>query len=172
MKLRDVRQQLCCPERTRKRNTRTSKVCASIGDMGQWTLQKRDWGEFEPCPQQPSAFRLSCWGNCLTWLELVHVTKWKNKNPFWLYYWKYESRQKLRIGYSDMQLISQPLGRLRKEDHWSRGVQGQLKEHSKIPVLKTLIQRETSWGWETPKSKSFELYFTQKIKHRYYSAVL
>jgi hypothetical protein len=48
-------------------------------------------------------------------------------------------------------------------------VQGQLKEHSKSPVLK---KRKTSLGWETPKSKSFELYFTQKIKHRYYPAVL
>lgn len=78
----------------------------------------------------------------------------------------------MRIWYCDMPLKSQLLGKLRNKGHWRLGVQGQLKEHSKIPVLKTNINRKTSLGWETPKSKSFELYFTQKIKHRYYSVVL
>lgn len=98
------------------------------------------------------------------------LAQWKRRTQFCSK--SRERGEKLRIWYCDMPLKSQLLGKLRNKDHWRLGVQGQLKEHSKIPVLKTNINRETSLGWETPKSKSFELYFTQKIKHRYYSVVL
>lgn len=42
--------------------------------MGQWTLQERDWEEFEPVPNNPK-HRFSIVGdNYLNQLELVHGT--------------------------------------------------------------------------------------------------
>lgn len=58
-----------------------------------------------------------------------------------------------RVECSDVYLTSLLFGRLRNKDHWSPGVQANLGN------------KEALLGWETPKSRNFKLYFTQKIKH-------